>query len=150
MTVVWVTVLLALGIGFRTELILSIFCFHGALLIIKSNDKYNIIIILIIQIVFINIVLSPLLLSHYGLQQPFPLETSIPYRLLSASYKILFTCFSLPVFIVFCFIFYSATKTLFNKMDVESRSNKYIIFLSFGIIIVNFAALFYYPCLLFG
>jgi hypothetical protein len=153
MTIVWVTVLLALGIGFRTELILSIFCFYGALLIIKSNDKYNIITILIIQIVFISIVLSPLLLSHYGLQWPtgsWPEASSkasliIPYRLLSASYKILFTCFSLPVFIVFCFIFYSAAKTLFNKMDVESRSNKYIIYLSFGIIIINFAAFCYYP-----
>ncbi|MCL4503724.1 MAG: hypothetical protein M1438_18000 [Deltaproteobacteria bacterium] len=141
---IWVPILLALGTGFRPELILSVGCFYAILFYLQPYKKVflkN----LFLQSIFILLVWLPVLWGGRRMQPPFALEQNFLARFVSVTYKIFFSAFSLPVFIVLCFIFYLGVRKLYDDRQTLQPSNLFIIYLSISAIVINFAANFYYP-----
>ena len=141
---IWVPILLALGTGFRPELIFSIACFYAVLFYLQPH-KNAFIKNLFLQLIFILLVWLPVLWGDGGLQPPFTLEQNFLSRFVSATYKFLFSAFSLPVFIVLCFILFNGVRKLYNDHQFLQFSNLFSLYLSIAIIVINFASIFYYP-----
>jgi hypothetical protein len=138
---IWVPILLALGTGFRPELIFSIGCFYAVLFFLRPH-KNGFIKNIFLQLIFILLVWLPVLWGHSGLQPPFPLEQNFLSRLESTTYKLLFSAFSLPVFIVLCFIFFNGVRKLYYDRQLLKFSNLFFLYLSIAVIVINFAEFF--------